>query len=263
VTEFSFNGWITCTTQYLEIKFKQVIFLITIEFICRQLSLPNYMPFFRIHNILALICTAWLLPAHAYIYVVEPASMKICHGGEPCTFQWLDNGVAPLLTDIGACHVALFNGERKLVQQIEPVNVATVHSVQFIPNPMAGSDSNEYYINFTSVNSINGASYSQYSSFFQLDHMTGSLDSAIPSLTEAIPVPSSLTSSSSTPATSSTSTTSSQGMSISRTNSPALSSTNGPSGSTQSNSSPSLTRLDLQWIIYSSAVVMFGTVSCY
>ena len=72
-----------------------------------------------------------------------------CIGGQSCDVEWLDNGDAPLLTTIGPCFVGLFNGQgvsrvfpgavpltlivrvQQLIQQIEPVDVASVHSLTF------------------------------------------------------------------------------------------------------------------------------------
>ena len=62
--------------------------------------------------------------------------------------QWLDDGDSPLLNTIGATFVGLYNGNgvrcfgfgafvyslahhQRLVQQIEPVNVQSVHSLTF------------------------------------------------------------------------------------------------------------------------------------
>ena len=68
--------------------------------------------------------------------VTEPVTGTTCHGGKPCKVVWLDNGVVPLLAQIGPCHVALYHGVEQLVQQIDPVNVATQHSLQFTVRPL-------------------------------------------------------------------------------------------------------------------------------
>ncbi|KAI0657511.1 hypothetical protein C8Q70DRAFT_919389 [Cubamyces menziesii] len=77
----------------------------------------------------------------ATLYVIEPTAGSTCSGGKPCTVAWLDDGTAPLLAEIGATHVALYNGEHVLVQQIDPVDISVVHAFTFTPDPNAGSNS--------------------------------------------------------------------------------------------------------------------------
>ncbi|KAI8989110.1 hypothetical protein BD414DRAFT_415056 [Trametes punicea] len=83
------------------------------------------------------------LLVQATLYVIEPTAGFTCSGGKPCTVEWLDDGTAPLLSQIGPCQVALYNGDHVLVQQIEPVDVSVVHSLTFTPDPKAGPDSDE------------------------------------------------------------------------------------------------------------------------
>ena len=42
--------------------------------------------------------------------VNSPLSTTTCNAGQSCLVQWLDNGETPLLADIGACYVGLYNG---------------------------------------------------------------------------------------------------------------------------------------------------------
>ena len=75
----------------------------------------------------------------------------VCHGGQPCPVQWLDDGEQPLLTTMGPCYVSLYAGNEArlyvhvhffiwsnvaqvLIQQIEPVDVSTTHSLTFTVN---------------------------------------------------------------------------------------------------------------------------------
>ncbi|KAI0753318.1 hypothetical protein C8Q80DRAFT_506756 [Daedaleopsis nitida] len=48
----------------------------------------------------------------ATIYITKPLPGTTCSGGKSCTVEWLDDGVQPLLADIRACHVALYNGDQ-------------------------------------------------------------------------------------------------------------------------------------------------------
>ncbi|TFY53929.1 hypothetical protein EVJ58_g9164 [Rhodofomes roseus] len=96
-----------------------------------------------------IVFVARLSTVSASIYVNNPTSTAVCYGGQPCTVTWLDDGQTPLLSEIGACYVGLYNGNRDLIQQIDPVNVASQHSFTFTPDATAGPDSSSYYVNFT------------------------------------------------------------------------------------------------------------------
>ncbi|KAI0772729.1 hypothetical protein BD413DRAFT_473948 [Trametes elegans] len=82
------------------------------------------------------------LIARANLYVIQPRAGSTCTGGQPCTVEWLDDGSVPLLSQIGPCYVALCYGEQVLVQQIAPVDLSSVHSLQFTPDPHAGPNAN-------------------------------------------------------------------------------------------------------------------------
>lgn len=128
------------------------------------------------------------LTAFGALYVITPTTQSVCHGGKPCLVQWLDDGQNPLLATMGPCHVGLFSGNEKLIQQIEPVDVSTSHSLTFTPSPNAGPNSSTYYVQFTSVTTSN-SSLVAFSPNFSLDNMTGSFNSPVPELTSTIPVP--------------------------------------------------------------------------
>ncbi|KAJ7701826.1 hypothetical protein B0H17DRAFT_924028 [Mycena rosella] len=72
---------------------------------------------------------------------VQPANGSTCTGGTPCSLQWLDDGDAPLLNEIGVVTAGLFTGKQQLVQTIKPLDVSNLHSVQFTPNAQAGPNS--------------------------------------------------------------------------------------------------------------------------
>ncbi|KDQ56634.1 hypothetical protein JAAARDRAFT_296512 [Jaapia argillacea MUCL 33604] len=100
--------------------------------------IPTFMILSLVFLLLNLITTV-----HAGLYVVTPSDGSTCHGGQPCTVTWLDDGELPLLTSIGACTVGLYTKDEQLLQQIEPVDVASTHSLTFTPNPEAGPNSGE------------------------------------------------------------------------------------------------------------------------
>jgi len=141
----------------------------------------------------ASLVLALLRTVSGSLFVVNPTQQTVCHGGKSCPVEWLDDGEGPLLTTMGPCYVALFAGNEKLIQHIEPVDVSATHSLTFTPNPFAGPDSHTYYIAFTSINSSDSPQPLQaFSPFFTLDGMSGSFNSPVPELTSTIPAPSSL-----------------------------------------------------------------------
>ncbi|KAI0267312.1 hypothetical protein BC834DRAFT_870772 [Gloeopeniophorella convolvens] len=139
---------------------------------------------------LVVACSSRALGA---LYVIAPTLQTVCRSGQACDVQWLDDGQEPLLPNMGPCNVALYAGNEKLVQQINPVDVSTTHSLTFTPNAKAGPNSNTYYIAFTSIGLSNSSHLLQeFSPNFSLEQMSGSFNSPVPELTSAIPVPSSV-----------------------------------------------------------------------
>ncbi|TFY63729.1 hypothetical protein EVG20_g6196 [Dentipellis fragilis] len=109
--------------------------------------------------------------ALASLYVINPSTTSVCHGGQPCTVDWLDDGELPLLSTIGACTVGLYTGNMQLVQQIAPVDVSAGHTLTFTPNPEAGPNSKAYYIAFTStVFSNNSQPFQTFTPNFSYAH---------------------------------------------------------------------------------------------
>jgi hypothetical protein len=46
------------------------------------------------------------------LQVIKPNTRTVCHGGQSCLVQWLDDGENPLLPTMGPCYVALFSGNQ-------------------------------------------------------------------------------------------------------------------------------------------------------
>ncbi|KAJ6591180.1 hypothetical protein DFH09DRAFT_195705 [Mycena vulgaris] len=152
-------------------------------------------------TIAAFLALNYALLVNAGVFFIEPASRSTCTGGTPCTLEWLDDGIPPFLNQIGVVTAGLFHGEQELVQTIQPLDVSTVHSVQFTPNAQAGPNSGAYYVAFTSTNAkVNGTKYIAFSPFFNLKGMSGSFSSPLAAATSTIPIPTSLTVTTSTPA---------------------------------------------------------------
>ncbi|KAG7451674.1 uncharacterized protein BT62DRAFT_441043 [Guyanagaster necrorhizus] len=149
--------------------------------------------------VLACITLGFVLHTNAALsirslYVTEPSEGSSCHGGQNCTIQWLDDGTWPLLSSFGISTVGLYTGTQQLVQNIEPVDTSTIHSLTFTPIPGAGPNSDTYYICFTSTSVFeNGTAVMAFSPFFQLDQMSGSFATPLESATASIAIPTSLT----------------------------------------------------------------------
>ncbi|KIJ64774.1 hypothetical protein HYDPIDRAFT_167590 [Hydnomerulius pinastri MD-312] len=102
------------------------------------------------------------------VYVTNPVQPTVCHGGQSCSVEWVDNGESPLLSTIGECEVGLYTGELELAQSLPSVNVGTTSSFSFTPNPSVGPNG-QYYLVFTA----DSISYMGFSGSFTLDGMTG------------------------------------------------------------------------------------------
>lgn len=46
------------------------------------------------------------------LQVIKPSQGSTCHGGQSCTVEWLDDGIAPLLSDLGVNTVGLYTGRQ-------------------------------------------------------------------------------------------------------------------------------------------------------
>ncbi|KAJ7507344.1 hypothetical protein B0H11DRAFT_200650 [Mycena galericulata] len=154
---------------------------------CTQMHFPAWI-------LAAFVALDFALFVSAGVYFIEPASGSICTGGSPCQLQWLDDGNSPLENEVGVVTAGMFTGNQQLVQSIPPLDVASVHSVQFTPNAQAGPNSDSYYIAFTSTtDTVNGTKYVAFSPFFTLKGMSGSFSSPLAAATSTIPIPASLT----------------------------------------------------------------------
>ncbi|KAF9045306.1 hypothetical protein BJ165DRAFT_1528193 [Panaeolus papilionaceus] len=134
----------------------------------------------------------------AGLFILQPSEASTCTGGQPCTITWIEDGVSPLLTDVGVSTIGLYTGKQQLVQTISPVDVTKTRTISFTPNPAAGPNSDAYYIAITSTTAKgnNSIPYTSWSPYFRLAGMSGSFDSPLPAATSPIPIPASLTRSS-------------------------------------------------------------------
>ncbi|KAG6331980.1 hypothetical protein ID866_7107 [Astraeus odoratus] len=116
----------------------------------------------------AVLVSALLAPVQGSVYVTNPVQGSVCHGGQDCPVQWVDNGEAPLLSDIGTASVGLYTGEYVLCQTLPSVDVSSTSSFTFTPDPSVGPNG-QYYLVFSNT-AIN---YVGFSGSFTLDDMTG------------------------------------------------------------------------------------------
>ncbi|KAJ7262299.1 hypothetical protein B0H12DRAFT_323833 [Mycena haematopus] len=131
---------------------------------------------------------------NAGVYFIQPQSGSTCTGGTPCVLEWDDDGILPLLPEVGVVTAGLFTGEQQLVQTIPPLNAAARNSITFTPIAQAGPNSNSYYIAFISTTAKqNGTEYTAFSPFFKLEGMSGSFSSPLASATTTFSIPVSLT----------------------------------------------------------------------
>ncbi|KAJ7346492.1 hypothetical protein DFH08DRAFT_868419 [Mycena albidolilacea] len=132
---------------------------------------------------------------NAAVYFIQPQSRSTCTGGTPCELEWDDDGIRPLVPDLGVVTAGLFTGEQQLVQTLPPLDLASVHSANFTPIKQAGPNSDSYYIAFTSTTArdANGTLISAFSPFFSLKGMSGSFSSPLASATTSFSVPKTLT----------------------------------------------------------------------
>ncbi|KAF8210098.1 hypothetical protein K438DRAFT_140309 [Mycena galopus ATCC 62051] len=149
-------------------------------------------------HLLAILATLSLLVfprlVNAGVFFVQPLSGSTCTAGTPCVLSWDDDGILPLLPQVGTVTAGLFTGNQQLVQTIRPLEVANLNSVNFTPIAQAGPNSDSYYIAFTSTTAkVNGTAYTAYSPFFRLTGMSGSFSSPLASATATFSIPASFT----------------------------------------------------------------------
>ncbi|KIM54528.1 hypothetical protein SCLCIDRAFT_31046 [Scleroderma citrinum Foug A] len=109
-----------------------------------------------------LLASALFAPVQASIYVTEPVQGSVCHGGQACPVEWVDNGESPLLSAIGTCDVGLYTGGYVLAQDLGSVDVSSTSSFSFTPNPAAGPNG-PYYLVFSNPS----ISYTGFSGSFK------------------------------------------------------------------------------------------------
>jgi len=120
------------------------------------------------------------------VYITSPTGSSVFTGGQQALVKWQDDGASPSLAQFGAASIAIYVGNAIQQTQLQVINaninVANTSSIQFVPNPSIGPDSNEYFIRIQSL-SFMSPQQPQYpalsfSSKFTLTGMSGSFTSA-------------------------------------------------------------------------------------
>ncbi|KAF8581226.1 hypothetical protein K439DRAFT_1354734 [Ramaria rubella] len=125
--------------------------------------------------------------ALAAIFITNPVATTIGQGGQNMTLQWMDDGAAPSLADIGPCEIGLYSGnmeQQTELQSIAPsVNVSTQMIQSFIINSTIGPNSPHYFIRITSLDLKDPQNpaypYEAFSALFTLASMSGEFPPAV------------------------------------------------------------------------------------
>ncbi|KAN0109075.1 hypothetical protein V8E52_009709 [Russula decolorans] len=136
---------------------------------------------------LLVLSLAALAPlAHATVFMTEPTASTNIPAGKAFSINWQDDGKVPNLTAFGPATVGLYVGSQSVqseLQAIANVDVSTVNTVSWTPDPTVGPNYDSYFIRITSVN-LKDANQTQFnaeafSAKFTLSGMTGTFNSTI------------------------------------------------------------------------------------
>lgn len=126
-------------------------------------------------------------PALATIYTTNPVAHTQAYGGQVLRIDWVDDGEAPNLPDIGPCSIDLCIGSesnQRCIQNLgESVDVSAASSISATIDPSVGENGKYYFIRYSSLNLKEGEyPYQQYSARFYLNSMEGSFDDEVKQL---------------------------------------------------------------------------------
>lgn len=126
-------------------------------------------------------------PALATIYTTNPVAHTQAYGGQVLRIDWVDDGEAPNLPDIGPCSIDLCIGsetDQRCIQNLgESIDVSAASSVSATIDPSVGENGKYYFIRYRSLELMEGENpYQQYSARFHLNSMEGSFDEEVKQL---------------------------------------------------------------------------------
>lgn len=126
-------------------------------------------------------------PALATIYTTNPVAHTQAYGGQVLRIDWVDDGQAPNLQDIGPCSIDLCIGsetDQRCVQNLgESVDVSAASSISTTIDPKVGENGKYYFIRYRSLGLKEGEyPYQQYSARFYLNSMEGNFEDDVKQL---------------------------------------------------------------------------------
>lgn len=138
----------------------------------------------------AAVLLALAAPALATIYTTNPVAHTQAYGGQILQIDWVDDGEAPNLPDIGPCSIDLCLGsesDQRCIQNLgESVDVSAAASITATIDPHVGENGKYYFIRYRSLGLTDGEyPYQQYSARFQLNSMEGTFDEEVKTLASA------------------------------------------------------------------------------
>ncbi|EJT49388.1 hypothetical protein A1Q2_07551 [Trichosporon asahii var. asahii CBS 8904] len=133
------------------------------------------------------VLLALAAPALATIYTTNPVAHTQAYGGQVLRVDWVDDGEAPNLPDIGPCSIDLCIGsetDQRCVQNLgESVDVSATSSISTTIDPSVGENGKYYFIRYRSLGLKEGEyPYQQYSARFHLNSMEGNFDDEVKQL---------------------------------------------------------------------------------
>ncbi|KAG8902171.1 hypothetical protein FRB99_004808 [Tulasnella sp. 403] len=132
-------------------------------------------------SFIALLVTSLVSHAAATIYTTQPVSSSKCSATLVCKVDWQEDGVAPLLGQIGPVSIDLCSGsqfQQVCVQNISPsIDVSLSSSTTFRADPHIGPTGQWYFVKYTALNFADPPNptvpFTAYSAKFSLVGMMG------------------------------------------------------------------------------------------
>ncbi|KAN0125279.1 hypothetical protein V8E53_015643 [Lactarius tabidus] len=136
---------------------------------------------------LLVLALAVIAPSvHATVFITNPTASTSIAAGQSFQITWQDDGTSPNVTAFGISTIGLYVGNSIQQTQLQlitnNVNVATVNSQTWTPDPTVGGNSDGYFLRFTSnsLAATNGTGNAEaFSAKFTLTGMTGTFNATV------------------------------------------------------------------------------------
>jgi len=135
--------------------------------------------------------------ASANVFTTNPTGSTTFTGGQPATINWNDDNTAPSLQQFGPSMISIYVGNSQQQTSLQRINasvdVSTVNSISFTPDPTIGPDAPVYFIRYESL-ALKDATQPQFpalafSHMFTMAGMTGTFSPAVQAqIASSIPV---------------------------------------------------------------------------